>query len=157
MREKIRTSKEVEYDTVNAKRILDVLRKSVRGLTIAEIASQLGLNRHTVTKICERLLMEKKINYDEKGPAKIYYSVGPSKFVGRIDLGPRDKLWIDIFKPKYPGEEEFVRVNQTKHDNLIRASSKFKSVGAIAIKKSQLVNFIRILRDIARKEFGLSV
>ena len=104
------------------------------------------------------MLTEKKINYDEKGPAKIYYSVGPSKFVGRITLSPTDYLWIDVFKqPKYPGEEEFVRINQTKHDNLIRASSKFKSIGAVAIKKNQLINLVRILRDVARKEFGLNV
>jgi hypothetical protein len=152
------TSKREEYDTKNARMIKELLDKHERGLTIAEIAKKLKLNRHTVAKLCERMLIEKKINYDEKGPAKVYYSVGPSKFVGRIDLSPTEKLWIDVFKhPKYAGEEEFVRINQTKHDNLIRASSKFRSVGAIAIKKSQLVNFIRILRDVARKEFGLNV
>jgi IS30 family transposase len=152
------TSKEEEYDTRNARRIKELLDKNERGLTIAEIANQLNLNRHTVAKLCERMLIEKKINYDEKGPAKVYYSVGPSKFVGRIDLSPTEKLWIDVFKhPRYSGEEEFVRINQTKHDNLIRSSSKFKSVGAIAIKKSQLINLIRILRDVARKEFGLNI
>jgi len=153
-----KTTKEVEYDTKNAIRILNVLNDSIRGMTIHDIARKLDLNRHTVTKLCERMLTEKKINYDEKGPAKIYYSVGPSKFVGRIDLDELDKIWIDVFKqPRYEGEEEFVRLNQTKHDHLIRASSKFKSVGAIAVKKSQLVNLVRILRDVARKEFGLSV
>ncbi|TAL47201.1 hypothetical protein EPN87_03515 [archaeon] len=153
-----KVSKDVEYDTTNARRIFSLLSKSERGLTIVDMSNQLKLNRHTVTKLCERMLMEKKINYDEKGPAKIYYSVGPSKFVGRIDLSDMEKLWIDVFKqPKYIGEEEFVRINQSKHDNLIRSSSKFKSVGAVAIKKSQLVNLIRILRDVARKEFGLSV
>lgn len=153
-----KTTKEVEYDTKNARRILDVLNQSVRGMTIVDIANELNLNRHTVTKLCERMLIEKKINYDEKGPAKIYYSIGPSKFVGRIDLSNVEKLWIDVFKqPRYLGEEEFLRINQTKHDHLIRASSKFKSVGAVSVKKSQLINFIRILRDTARKEFGLSV
>lgn len=153
-----KTTKDVEYDTKNAKRILELLNKSMRGLTIVDMANELNLNRHTITKICERMLIEKKINYDEKGPAKIYYSVGSSKFVGKITMGKFDSIWIDVFKqPKYPGEEEFVRLNQTKHDNLIRSSSKFKSVGAVAVKKSQLVNTIRILRDVARKEFGLDV
>ncbi|HDM05732.1 MAG TPA: winged helix-turn-helix transcriptional regulator [Candidatus Aenigmarchaeota archaeon] len=153
----IKTSKEVEYDTKNTKRVLEILNKSVRGMTITEIAQQLGLNRHTVTKILERLLIEKKVNYDEKGPAKIFYSSGTGKFVGRIDQGKFDTLWIDVFKPKYPGEEEFVRINQTKHDHLIRASSKFRSVGAIAIKKRNLINLIRILKDVARDEFGLDI
>ncbi len=158
MIEEFKNSKDVEYDTENAGRIFEELNKSIRGMTIVDLANALNLNRHTITKLCERMLMEKKINYDEKGPAKIYYSVGPSKFVGRIDLSNLEKLWIDVFKqPKYSGEEEFLRINQSKHDNLIRASSKFKSVGAVAIKKSQLVNLIRILRDVARKEFGLSV
>jgi len=145
-------------ETKNMSMIKEVLDKSERGLTIAEIAEKLKLNRHTVAKLCERLLIEKKINYEEKGPAKIFYSLGSTKFVGRIDLGPFEKLWIDVCKkPRYVGEEEFIRINQTKHDSLSRSSSKFKSVGAVVIKKSQLVNFIRILRDIARKEFGLNV
>lgn len=153
-----KTTKEIEYDTKNARGVLKVLNESIRGMTIHDIAKKLDLNRHTVTKLCERMLMEKKINYDEKGPAKIYYSIGPSKFVGRLDQGDMDKIWVDVFKqPKYEDEDEFVRLNQTKHDHLIRASSKFKSVGAVAIKKKQLVNLIRILRDVARNEFGLSV
>lgn len=152
-----KTTREVEYDTKNARRIFDVLNQSTRGMTIHDIARKLDLNRHTVTKLCERMLIEKKINYDEKGPAKIYYSIGPSKFVGRIDLSDLDKIWIDVFKqPRYEGEEEFVRLNQTKHDHLIRASSKFKSVGAVAVNKSQLANLIKILRDVAKKEFGIS-
>lgn len=153
----LETSKSVEYDTKNTKKVLGILRKSVRGLTITDIAQQLKLNRHTITKILDRLLIEKKVNYDEKGPAKIFYSSGTSKFVGRVDQGKFDTLWIDVFKPKYPGEQEFVRINQTKHDHLIRASSKFRSVGAIAIKKRNLINFVRILKDVARDELNLKV
>lgn len=154
----IRTAKEVEYDTENTMRISEALEKSPRGATITDLAEQLRLNRHTVTKILDRLLIEKKVNYDERGPAKIFYSVGSSKFVGRIDQGKWDTLWFNVFKqPKYPGEEEFIRINQTKHDFLIRSSSKFKSVGAVAIKRNNLINAIRILRDVAKKEFGLDV
>jgi predicted ArsR family transcriptional regulator len=153
----IETSKEVEYDTKNTKRVLKVLKESVRGLTITDIAQQLKLNRHTITKILNRLLIEKKTDYDEKGPAKIFYSTGTSKFVGRVDQGKFDKLWIDVFKPKYPGEQKFVRVNQTKHDHLIRASSKFRSVGAISVKRRNLITLIRLLKNIARDEFKLKV
>jgi predicted ArsR family transcriptional regulator len=152
-----KTTEEVEYDTKNAKRVLDCLEKSERGLTISDIAQELGLNRHTVTKLLERMLIEKKANYDEKGPAKIFYSTGKSRFVGRLDQGKFDKIWIDVIKPKYVREEVSLRLNQTKHDHLIRATSKFRSVGAISIKKSQLVNLIRILRDVARKEFKQNV
>ena len=151
------TSKEVEYDTKNTKRIIEVLNKSERGMTITDIAHELRLNRHTITKILEKLLTEKKVNYDEKGPAKIFYSSGSSRFVGRVDQGKFDTLWIDVFKPKYIGEEEFIRINQTKHDHLIRASSKFRTIGAIAIKKRNIINFIRILKDVARDELGLKV
>jgi hypothetical protein len=147
----------VEYDTANAMRILKALENYPRGATINDLAKELHLNRHTVTKILERFLIEKRVNYEERGPAKVFWSVGPSKFVGRIDQGKWDTLWINVFRPKYPGEEEFVRINQTKHDFLIRASSKFRSVGAVAIKKSNLINLIRILRDIARKEFNLEI
>jgi predicted transcriptional regulator len=151
-----KTTEEVEYDTKNARRVLEVLSKSERGLTITDIAEDLNLNRHTVTKLLERMLIEKKANYDEKGPAKIFYGTGKSKFVGRLDQGKYEKIWIDVTKPKYVGEEETVRLNQTKHDHLIRASSKFRSVGAISVKKSQLLNLIKILKEVAKKEFGLS-
>jgi len=153
----IETSKEVEYDTKNTKRVLKVLKESVRGLTITDIAYQLKLNRHTITKILNRLLIEKKTDYDEKGPAKIFYSTGTSKFVGRVDQGKFDKIWIDVFTPKYPGEQESVRINQTKHDHLIRASSKFRSVGAISVKRRNLITLIRLLKDIARDEFKLKI
>jgi DNA-binding Lrp family transcriptional regulator len=147
----------VEYDTKNAQRIFELLEKSPRGLTISDIARELKLNRHTVTKLLERMLIEKKVNYDEKGPAKIFYSQGTSKFVGRIDQGRWDTLWFNVFKPKYPGEEEFLRINQTKHDFLIRSSSKFKSIGAVAIKKSNLASVIKLLKEVAKKEFGIEV
>jgi predicted ArsR family transcriptional regulator len=154
---KKKTSKSEEYDTKNTRRILENLNGTPRGLTITDIASELDLNRHTVTKILDRLLIEKRVDYDEKGPAKIFYSTGTSKFVGRVDQGKFDKLWIDVFKPKYEGEEEFIRINQTKHDHLIRTASKFRSVGAIAIKRRNVINLIRILKDVARDELNLKV
>ncbi|MCS7093722.1 MAG: hypothetical protein RMJ18_00860 [Candidatus Aenigmarchaeota archaeon] len=154
----VKDSKDVEYDSKNARRIMEVLDLSERGMTISELAKALNLNRHTVTKICERLLLEKKIDYDEKGPAKIFYSIGPSKFVAKIQVSPIEYLWIDVFKnPKYKGEEPFVRINQTKHDNLIRMENKFRSVGAVAIKKSQIADLIKILKSVAEKEFGIKV
>ena len=153
----VETSKEVEYDTKNTKKVIETLNKSIRGMTITDVAHELKLNRHTITKILDKLLIEKKVNYDEKGPAKIFYSSGSSKFVGRVDQGKFETLWIDTFKPKYVEEDEFLRINQTKHDHLIRASSKFRSVGAIAIKKRNLINLIRILKDVARDEFKLNV
>jgi len=60
----IETSKEVEYDTKNTKRVLETLNKSTRGMTITDIAHELKLNRHTITKILDKLLIEKKTNYD---------------------------------------------------------------------------------------------
>jgi predicted ArsR family transcriptional regulator len=153
----VETSEDVEYDTKNTKRVIETLNKSIRGMTITDIAHELKLNRHTITKILDKLLIEKKVNYDEKGPAKIFYSSGKGKFVGRVDQGKFETLWIDTFKPKYIDEDEFLRINQTKHDHLIRASSKFRSVGAIAIKKRNLINLIRILKDVAKDEFKLNV
>jgi len=120
-----------------------------------------SINEETKNKVeqkdVEKLLIEKRVNYDEKGAAKIFYFTGESKFVGKIDQGKQDTLWIDIFKPHYLGEEEIVRINQTKHDNLIRSSSKYRSVGAIAVKKKSIVNLIRLLRDVAKEDLKLNV
>ena len=154
---KEKTSKSEEYDSKNTGRVLEILNKSERGLTITDIALELSLNRHTITKILDRLLIEKRMDYDEKGPAKIFYSTGTSRFVGRVDQGKFDKLWIDVFKPRYEGEEESIRINQTKHDHLIRSSSKFRTVGAISVKRKNVINLIRILKDVARDELNLKV
>lgn len=154
---KEKTSKSEEYDSENTKKVLEILNENTRGITITEISSKLSLNRHTITKILDRMLIEKRVDYDEKGPAKIFYFNGSSNFVGRIDQGKFDKLWIDIFEPNYETEEEFIRINQTKHDHMIKSSSKFRSVGAISIKKSNVINFIRILKNVARDELNLKV
>ncbi len=151
------TSKSEEYDTKNTSKVVEILNRSERGLTITDIASELSLNRHTITKILDRLLTEKRVDYDEKGPAKIFFSTGVSRFVGRVDQGKFDKLWIDVFKPRYENEEESIRINQTKHDHLIRSSSKFRTVGAISIKRKNVINLIRILKDVARDELNLKV
>jgi len=154
---KQKTSKSEEYDTKNTLKVVEILNKNTRGLTITDIASELGLNRHTITKILDRMLIEKRVNYDEKGPAKIFYSTGTSKFVGRVDQGKFDKLWVDVFKPKYEEEETYIRINQTKHDHLIRSSSKFRTVGAISIKRKNVINLIKILKDVARDELNLKI
>ncbi len=152
-----RKAEDVEYDTKNTERVLQTLKESTRGLTITDVAERLNLNRHTVTKILDRLLIEKRTNYDEKGPAKIFYWTGGSKFVGRVSQEGDETLWVNVFKPHYPEEEAFVRINQTKHDHLIRASSKYRTVGAIAVKRKSLITLIRILKDVARDEMGLKL
>ncbi len=138
-----------EYDTKNAKRIIKLLKERPRGLTISEISRLLELNRHTVTKILERLLIEKKVDFEEKGPSKIFFWVGKSKFIGRIDQSKNDKIWIDLFEPIYP-EEKFIRINQTRHDSMARTKSKFISVGAVAIKVSKIPELIKILKNIKK-------
>jgi diaminopimelate epimerase len=124
------------------------LEKNVRGLTIGEVAQQLKLNRHTVTRIFDRLLIEKKVDYEEKGLTKIFFSTGSNKFVGKITQGKDNDIWVDIFRPKY--DEEFIRLNQTKHDYLIRASSNYRSVGAIALNKSHIDEMIEILKRVKK-------
>ncbi|MFH7903227.1 MAG: winged helix-turn-helix domain-containing protein [Candidatus Aenigmatarchaeota archaeon] len=141
-------SKQVEYDSENAKKILKLLEKNPRGMTITEISNFLNLNRHTVTKILERLLIEKRVDFDERGPAKVFYFVGKSQFIGKIEQGKDNILWIDLFKPVYEGEEEFVRINQTKKDILIRSKNKYRSIGSVAIKKSKIRELISILEKL---------
>ena len=147
----LKTTEEVEYDTKNAQAVLNTLEKSERGLTITDIANELKLNRHTVTKLLERMLIEKKVNYDEKGPAKIFYSSGKSKFVGKLEQSPTEQIWVDVIKPRYSGEEDSIRINQTKHDHLVRSSSKFRSIGAISIKKNQLDRLVKMLKEAAKR------
>jgi hypothetical protein len=144
-------SESVEYDSESTQKVVGCLEKNMRGLTIADIATELGFNRHTVTKILDRLLIEKKVDYEEKGLTKIFYSTGSSKFVGSINQGEHNDIWVDIFKPKFE-EEEFVRLNQTKHDYLIRSKNKYRSVGAIAVKKSKLDELIKFLQTKVKKE-----
>ncbi|MFH8110208.1 MAG: hypothetical protein QXE42_02085 [Candidatus Aenigmatarchaeota archaeon] len=147
-----------EYDIETAKRVINLLKNNPRGLDISEISRELKISRNTAIKVLERLLIEKRIDYVSKGPAKIFFLLGESKFVGRIDLSDTEKIWIDVIYPmdeKYG--EKLIRLNQTKLDYLSRSSSKFRSVGAIIIDKKNMVNLVRLLRDIAKNEFGLEI
>ncbi|MEM5811488.1 MAG: hypothetical protein QW641_01060 [Candidatus Aenigmatarchaeota archaeon] len=147
-----------EYDIETAKRVISLLKNNPRGLDISEISRELKISRNTAIKVLERLLIEKRVDYVSKGPAKIFFLLGESKFVGRIDLSDTEKIWIDVIYPldeKYG--EKLIRLNQTKLDYLSRSSSKFRSVGAILIDKKNIVNIIRLLRDIAKDEFGLEI
>ena len=142
-------SDEIEYDTKNTQLVLDCLEKNARGATIGEVAEQLELNRHTVTKILDRLLIEKKVDYEEKGLTKIFFSTGSNKFIGKINQGKDNDVWVDVFKPK--NDEEFVRLNQTKHDHLIRSSSNYRSVGAIAVKKDHIDELVEVLKKVKKE------
>ncbi|MCS7123386.1 MAG: hypothetical protein RMJ17_02325 [Candidatus Aenigmarchaeota archaeon] len=146
------------YDIESAKKVVELLKKNPRGLDISEVSKELKLSRNTVVKILERLLIEKRVDYTSKGPAKVFYLTGEPKFVGRIDLSDIEKIWIDVLYPldeKYG--EKLIRLNQTKLDYLSRSSSKFRSVGAIVINRNNIINLIRLLRDVAKNEFGVEV
>ena len=54
-------------------RILKILKKHPRGLTILEISKEIGMSRHAVTKYIYHLLGEKKIRQREVGTAKLCY------------------------------------------------------------------------------------
>ena len=145
-------SASVGYDTKNARNILRLLSESPRGLTIAGISKRLKLNRHTVSNILERLLIEKKVDYDQIGPSKVFYSLGIGKFIKRIDQERGEKLWIDVFKPKYPDKEPFVRINQTRYDYMSKSENKYRSIGAVAIKLSKLPELIETLKSILEND-----
>ncbi len=126
----------------SAERVLKVLRNSKYGYTVKELSEILNLHRHTVTKILERLLLEKKVDYIEKGPLKIYFAVGEKKkFEERIDVSKYEKIWIDVIE-RADGKV-ILRINQTKRDVL--AKKKFRSVGAVAIEEHILKQFIEAI------------
>ncbi len=126
----------------NAERVLKVLRNSKYGYTVKELSEILNMHRHTVAKILERLLLEKKVEYIEKGPLKIYYAVKEKKkFEERIDVSKYEKIWVDVIERA--DNKIILRINQTKRDVL--AEKKFRSVGAVAIEESVLKQFIEAI------------
>ena len=129
----------------NVKKVLDLLKESPRGLTISEISNILNLNRHTVRKILERLLIEKKVNYEEKGPAKIFYFVGEVEEIAKIDLGNEGYISIDKIKSF---DKEFIRISQLKKDSLIREKNKFRIIGSVAISKEKLKELLEIIQKL---------
>jgi len=129
----------------NIKKVLDLLKESPRGLTISEISNILNLNRHTVRKILERLLIEKKVNYEEKGPAKIFYFVGEVEEIAKIDLGNEGYISIDKIKSL---DKEFIRISQLKKDSLLREKNKFRIIGSVAISKEKLKELLEIIQKL---------
>jgi DNA-binding IclR family transcriptional regulator len=56
-----------------AERIVELLSKHPEGLTTVDIARELGMHRHTVTKYIYQLVGSKKIHQRQVGPAKLCY------------------------------------------------------------------------------------
>jgi predicted ArsR family transcriptional regulator len=129
----------------NTKKVLDLLKESPRGLTISEISDILNLNRHTVRKILERLLIEKRVDYEEKGPAKIFYFVGEIEEVAKIDLGNESYISIDKIKSF---DKEFIRISQLKKDSLVREKNKFRIIGSVAISKEKLKELLETIQKL---------
>ena len=57
-------------------RILNILRNHPEGLTIKDIAGEIGMTRHAVTKYIYQLLGEKSIRQRDVGTAKLCYLCG---------------------------------------------------------------------------------
>jgi predicted ArsR family transcriptional regulator len=129
----------------NLKKVLELLKKSPRGLTISEISNILNLNRHTTRKILERLLIEGKVNYEEKGPAKIFYYIGEAEEITKIDLGNENYISIDRIKSF---DKELIRISQLKKDSLIREKNRLRVIGSVVIKKEDLKKLLEILQKI---------
>jgi predicted ArsR family transcriptional regulator len=129
----------------NEKKVIKLLKESPRGLTILEIANILKLNRHTVKKILENLLIEKVVDYEEKGPAKIFFYVGEVENVAKIEIGKDKFITVDKIKSF---EKEFIRISEMKKDSLIRKEEKFKNIGSIALEKEKLKELIEILKKL---------
>jgi DNA-binding Lrp family transcriptional regulator len=56
-----------------AKKIISLLRKNTDGLTIIEIAKELGISRNTVPVILAKLEGSKQIRIRPVGKAKLHY------------------------------------------------------------------------------------
>jgi predicted transcriptional regulator len=57
-------------------RILNILKNHPEGLTIKDIAGEIGMTRHSVTKYIYQLLGEKSIRLRDVGTAKLCYLCG---------------------------------------------------------------------------------
>jgi predicted transcriptional regulator len=57
-------------------RILNILKNHPEGLTIKDIAGEIGMTRHSVTKYIYQLLGEKSIRFRDVGTAKLCYLCG---------------------------------------------------------------------------------
>lgn len=56
-----------------AEQIVEILSKHPEGLTAVDIAKELGMHRHTVTKYIYQLIGSKTIYQRIVGPAKLCY------------------------------------------------------------------------------------
>jgi predicted transcriptional regulator len=76
-------------------KILRILRISPSGLQMEEIASKLGLTRHTVAKYLEILRAEGKIHFKKIGRSKLWKEISTTTNI-RI-------LRMDDLEDPYPG------------------------------------------------------
>lgn len=72
--------------------ILKLLKTSLSGLQMEELAEKLGLTRHTVAKYLEILRAERKIHYHKVGRAKLWKDISTTTYIRLLKMDDLEEI-----------------------------------------------------------------
>jgi PAS domain S-box-containing protein len=99
--------------------IKEVLKKNPRGINVIDIAKQVNMNRQTVTKYLEMLIVSGNVDVKTFGPSKVYYISQRLPVSSMISLSSDFILILDRSLNIVNVNESFLEFTKTKKDDII--------------------------------------
>jgi PAS domain S-box-containing protein len=99
--------------------IKEVLKKNPRGINVIDIAKQVNMNRQTVTKYLEMLIVSGNVDVKTFGPSKVYYLSQRLPVSSMISLSSDFILILDRGLNIVNVNESFLEFTKTKKDDII--------------------------------------
>jgi len=99
--------------------IKKVLKKNPRGINVIDIAKEVNMNRQTVTKYLEILIVSGNVDVKTFGPSKVYYLTQRLPVSSMISLSSDFILLIDRNLNVVNVNDSFLEFTKTKKDDIL--------------------------------------
>jgi len=99
--------------------IKEILKKNPRGINVIDIASQVNMNRQTVTKYLEMLMVAGNVDVKTFGPSKVYYLSQRLPVSSMISLSSDFILILDKNLNVVNVNDSFIEFTKTKREDIL--------------------------------------
>ena len=124
------------------KSIIEVLQKNSRGLTIGEISKLVNLNRNSVAKYLEILLISGNVEKREIGPAKLYFSSSKIPLSKLLDYSSDSIFVLDENLNILQANKNILEVLKSSKNKII--GKNFLDLNLFANKNEDFVNSLSL-------------
>lgn len=136
----------------NTTRIIDILRKNPRGLSITDMVKQIGINRNTAGRYLENLLVSGQVEMRHFGMAKIYTLSNRTPQSAMFSISSDLVMQLDSSLRIVFANEPFLNLLEVTPPDIFGKTFEYSAAGLVF--EDTLEEFITILKSgIAGKEW----